>query len=78
MTTKKYLVLFTPESIDPEDDSMKGNWHEMLFTYPEDKSGWSFDTAEAAHKEAKANQYRPGIDYFVVRVLATPKVKKTL
>lgn len=65
----KYLVLFTPEAVDPADDSLKGKFHDMLFTYPDPKSGWQFDSAEAAHKEAQANEYRRDIDYMVVRVL---------
>lgn len=66
----KYTILFRPESIDPGDDQFTGLFNKMLFAYPETKSGWVFDTAEAAYKEAKANDYRPGIDCFVVRVLA--------
>lgn len=65
----RYLVLFTPEAIDPADDSLKGVYNKMLFTYPDPKDGWQFDTAEAAHKEAQANEYRRDVDYVVVRVL---------
>lgn len=72
--TGKYMVLFTPESVDPSDDSLKGRYHDMLFGYPDEKSGWKFNTAAAAYKEAVANEYRPGIDFIVVRVLAS-KVK---
>lgn len=65
----KYMVLFTKESIDAEDDSIDiGDG--MLFGYSEEKAPyWTFDSAEAAHKEAKANDYEPGTDYIVVRVL---------
>lgn len=65
----KYLVLFKPESIDPEDDSLKGNWHDMMFTYPLEKSGWIFNSVQEAKKEAKDNDYVLGRDYLVVRIM---------
>lgn len=67
---KKYMVLFTPEAVDPADDSFKGmKIQNMMFAYTDPKDAWTFDTAAECHKEAKANDYRPGIDYIVVRVL---------
>lgn len=65
----KYLVLFTPESIDPEDDSLKGSWNKMMFTYPLEKSGWIFDSVAEAKKEAKDNDYVLNRDYIVVRIM---------
>jgi len=65
----KYMVLFTPESIDPEDDQFEGKLTKLMFGYPDPKDGWQFDSAAAAHKEAQANEYKAGIDYIVVRVL---------
>lgn len=65
----KYMVLFTPEAIDPEDDQFEGKLTKLLFGYPDPKDGWQFDSAADAHKEAQANEYRRGIDYIVVRVL---------
>lgn len=65
----KYMVLFTPASIDVTDEQFKGAFHDMMFAYPESKSGWTFRSAADAHKEAKANEYKPGVDYLVVRVI---------
>lgn len=65
----KYMVLFTPESIDPSDEQFKGKLTKLLFGYPDPESGWQFDSAAAAHKEAQENEYKPGVDYIVVRVL---------
>jgi hypothetical protein len=65
----KYMVLFTPEAIDPSDGQFNGKLIKLLFGYPDPKDGWQFDTAAAAHKEAQDNDYRKGVDYIVVRVL---------
>lgn len=66
---KKYMVLFKPEAIDPSDEQFKGKFTKLLFGYPDDSSGWQYDTAAEAHKDAKENDYVPGRDYIVVRVL---------
>ena len=65
----KYMVLFTPAAVDPSDDSFNGKFTTLMFGYPEEKDGWTFDSAAAAHKEAQENEYKPGTDYIVVRVL---------
>lgn len=66
----RYMVLFTPSAVDPEDDSFKGsNLDGMMFAYTDPKDSWTFDSAAEAHKEAQDNDYRRNIDYLVVRVL---------
>jgi len=69
---KNYTVLFTHQSIEPEDDSINIG-ETMLFGYDKSHDYWWFETAEAAHKEAKENDYKPGIDYIVVRALKGTK-----
>ena len=65
----KYMVLFTKQSIEPEDDSISIG-DDMLFGYNSEKVPyWTFDSAAAAHKEAQENEYNRGVDYIVVRVL---------
>lgn len=65
----KYLVLFTPEAVDPSDDSFSGKFAKLMFAYPEDKDGWSFESTAAAKKEIKDNDYVLGRDCIIVRVL---------
>jgi hypothetical protein len=65
----KYLVLFTAEAIDPNDDSFRGmKIEKMMFAYP-GEDYWCYDSVKEAKADAKANDYVLNRDYIVVRIM---------